>query len=60
MGQPNNSQKNVFREIVVNLCDEYAKMPSTEQEWISKIKSFIENYEFRVLELRTIFMFMYA
>ena len=36
----------VIRELVVNLFDEYAKMPSTEQEWINEIKGFIENYEF--------------
>ena len=36
----------VVRELVVNLFDEYVKMPSTEQEWINEIKGFIENYEF--------------
>ena len=33
-------------ELVVNLFDEYVKMPSTKQEWINEIKGFIENYEF--------------
>ena len=36
----------VIRELVVNLFDEYVKMPSTEQEWINETKGFIENYEF--------------
>ena len=36
----------VVRELVVNLFEEYVKLPSTEQEWINKIKGFIENYEF--------------
>ena len=36
----------VVMELVVNLFDEYVKMPSTKQEWINEIKSFIENYEF--------------
>ena len=35
-------------------------MPSTEQEWINEIKGFIENYKSRVLELGTVFMFMYV
>ena len=34
------------RELVVNLLNEYTKMPSTEQEWINETKDFIENYEF--------------
>ena len=36
----------IVREIVVNLFDEYVKLPSTEQEWINEIKGFIGNYEF--------------
>ena len=36
----------VVRELVVNLFDEYVKMPSTDQEWINEIKGFIENDEF--------------
>ena len=36
----------VVRELVVNLFDEYVKMPSTEQEWTNEIKGFIESYEF--------------
>ena len=35
----------VDRDLVVNLFDEYLKMPSTEQKWIRKIKGFIENYK---------------
>ena len=34
------------RDLVVNRFYEYVKMPSTEQEWINKIKDFNENYEF--------------
>ena len=36
----------VARKLVVNLFDEYVKMSSTEQKWITDIKAFIENYEF--------------
>ena len=36
----------VVRELIVNLFDEYIKMPSTEQILINKIKGFFENYEF--------------
>ena len=50
----------VVRELVVNLFDEYVKMPSTEQEWINEIKGFIENYEFPFFGLGTVFMFMNA
>ena len=42
---PCNSN-HVVRELVVNLFDDHIKMPSTEQEWINKIKGFIESYEF--------------
>ena len=36
----------VVRELVVNVFDEYVKMPSTGEKWINEIKGFIENYEF--------------
>ena len=36
----------VNRELVVNLLNEYTKMPPTEQELINETKDFIENYEF--------------
>ena len=39
------SFNHVVRELVLIIFDEYVKMPSTEQEWLNEIKSFIENHE---------------
>ena len=50
----------VVRELVVNLFNEYVKIPSTEHEWINEIKGFIENYEFPCIGAWDGFMFTYA
>ena len=50
----------VARKLVVNLFDEYVKMSSTEQKWITDIKASLKTMNSRELELGTVFMFMYA
>ena len=50
----------VVRELVVILFDEYVKMPSTEQEWVKRSKASLKTMNSSVLELGTVFMFMYA
>ena len=52
--------KNVVRELVVILFDEYVKMPSTEQEWVKRSKASLKTMNSSVLELGTVFMFVYA
>ena len=39
---------------------EYVKIPSSEQEWFNEIKTSLKTMNSRVLELGTVFMFLYS
>lgn len=45
---PTNDQtfNHVCRVLVQRLYDRYVRLPETDEEWITEIKGFIENYEF--------------
>ena len=36
----------VVRELVMNMYNDYIKLPTSDEEWNDEVKGFIENYEF--------------